>query len=118
MTRLRVGIPGGRTAHPWAPALRHDFRLLPDVLVILGLLPGLLFLTFALLLLFFLPLPLLLLFLKERGVERHDFRLEGELPVFLQFILKVPPLLHQAAHVMGIDFLLLRILRLEQGILS
>ena len=63
-------------------------------------------LTLSLLLCLFLPLPLFLLFLKECDVERHDFRLEGELPVFLQFILKVPLLLHQAAHVVGIDFLL------------
>ena len=84
----------------------------------LGLLAGFRFLTFALLLLLFLLLPLFLLFLKECGMERHDFRLEGELPVFFQFILKIPPLLHQAAHIVGIDFLLLCILRLEQGILS
>ena len=118
MTRLRVGIPGGRSAHPWATALWYGFRLLPDVLFALGLPTGFLFLTFALLLLFFLPLALFLLFLKERGMERHDFWLEGELSVFLQFILKVPPLLHQAAHVVGIDFPLLCILRFEQGILS
>lgn len=105
-----------RSAHPRTTALRHGFRLLSDVAFTLGLLAGFLFLTFALLLFF--PLPLLLLFLKECGMERHDFRLEGELPVFLQFILKVPLLLHQAAHVVGIDFLLLCILRLEQGILS
>ena len=54
--------------------MRHDFRLLPDVLFALGLPTGFLFLTFALLLLFFLPLALFLLFLKECGMERHDFR--------------------------------------------
>ena len=98
--------------------MRHGFRLLPDMPFTRGLLSGLRFLTFALLLLFFLPLPLFLLFLKECGVERHDFRLEGERTVFLQFILKVPPLLHQAAHVVGIDFLLLCILGFKQEILS
>ena len=50
-------------------------------------------------------------------MERHDFRLEGEVPIFLQFAPKVLLLLHQAAHVVGIDVPLLRILRLEQRML-
>ena len=97
--------------------MRHGFRLLLDVPFTLGLLASFLFLTLSLLLCLFLPLPLFLLFLKERGMERHDFRLEGEVPIFLQFAPKVLLLLHQAAHVVGIDVPLLRILRLEQRML-
>ena len=63
--------------------MRHGFWLLPDVPFTLGLLASFRFLTFALLLLLFLPLPLFLFFLKECGMERHDFRLEGERAVFL-----------------------------------
>jgi hypothetical protein len=97
--------------------LRHGFRLLLDVPFTLGLLASLRFLSLALLSFLFRSLPLFLFFLKVCGMEWYDFRLEGELPVFLQFILKVPPLLHQAAHIVGIDFPLLRILRLEQRML-
>ena len=58
--------------------------LLPDVLFTLGLLAGLRFLTLSLLSFLFILPPLFLLFLKVCGMERHDFRLEGELPILPQ----------------------------------
>ena len=97
--------------------LRHSLRLLPDLLLALKLLAGFCLLTFAFLSFFFILPPLFLLFLKVCGMERHDFRLEGELLIFLQLIPKLPLLLHQAAHVMGVGVPFLRILRLEQGML-